>query len=48
MRRLTIDLPEELHMRLKVQCAMQGKDMSEVVRKLIADYLQKVERKTKH
>ena len=47
MKRLTIDLPDELHMRLKVQCAMQATDMSEVIRKLIVDYLMKVEGKTK-
>ncbi len=47
MKRLTVDLPDELHMKLKVQCAMQVKDMSEVVRKLIADYLKKVEGKAK-
>ncbi len=43
MKRLTVDLPDELHTRLKVHTAMTGKDMSEVVRKLIADYLKKVE-----
>ncbi len=47
MKRLTVDLPDELHTRLKVQTAMMEKDMSEVVRKLIADYLKKVEGKAK-
>jgi len=47
MKRLTVDLPDELHTRLKVQTAMTGKDMSEVVRKLIADYLKKVRGKAK-
>ena len=47
MKRLTVDLPDELHTRLKVQTAMTGKDMSEVVRKLIADYLKKVEGQAK-
>ncbi len=47
MKRLTVDLPDELHTRLKVHTAMTGKDMSEVIRKLIADYLKKVEGKAK-
>ena len=45
MKRYTLDLDEELHKRLKVHCAIQDLDMSEVIRKLIAEYLTKVEKK---
>ena len=45
MKRLTIDLPDEAHKRLKVHCAIDGKDMAEVIRKLVEDYLEKVEKK---
>jgi len=45
MKRYTLDLTEELHKKLRVHCAIEGVDMSEVIRKLIADYLEKVEKK---
>jgi len=45
MKRLTIDLPDDSHKRLKVHCAVEGKDMAEVVRVLIEQYLVKVEKK---
>jgi 6-phosphogluconolactonase/glucosamine-6-phosphate isomerase/deaminase len=35
MKRLTIDIPAELHTRLKVICASRGKRMADVLRKLI-------------
>ena len=36
---LTINLPQELHTKLKAQCALQGQTMSEVVIKLLDMYL---------
>jgi hypothetical protein len=36
MKRLTFDIPAELHMRLKIACAREGKDMAEALRELIA------------
>jgi hypothetical protein len=45
MKRYTLDLTEELHKKLKVHCAIEGLEMSEVIRKLIADYLEKAEKK---
>jgi plasmid stability protein len=45
MKRLTIDLRDETHKRLKVHCAIHDKDMAEVVRELIEEYLAKVEKK---
>jgi ParG len=45
MKRYTLDLDEELHKRLKVHCVLQDLDMSAVIRKLIAEYLEKAEKK---
>jgi predicted DNA-binding protein len=45
MKRYTLDFSEELHKRLKVHCAVEGKDMAEVIRKLVEDYLEKTEKK---
>jgi hypothetical protein len=35
MRRLTIDVPIDLHIRLKTGCAMRGEKIADVVRVLI-------------
>lgn len=35
MKRLTIDIPEDLHMRLKVACARRGTRMADEVRALL-------------
>jgi hypothetical protein len=35
MKRLTIDIPAELHTRLKVICASRGERMADVLRRLI-------------
>jgi predicted DNA binding CopG/RHH family protein len=35
MKRLTIDVPEELHRRLKVACALKGVNMAEVLRGIL-------------
>jgi ParG len=42
MKRLSVDLSDEVHQKLKVHCAIEGLDMAEVARRLIEDYLQKV------
>ncbi len=34
-KRLTVDIPEPLHRRVKIQCAMQGVNMADVVRELL-------------
>lgn len=36
MRRLTLDLPEALHRRIKVDCAARGLKMADVLRTLLA------------
>lgn len=35
MKRLTIDIPEKLHRKLKAQCAMEGQKIADAVRKLL-------------
>ena len=35
MKRFTVDVPEELHKRVKVQCYMQGKLMADVLREVL-------------
>lgn len=35
MKRLTIDVSETLHKRMKVQCALRGEKMADVVRALL-------------
>jgi hypothetical protein len=35
MKRLTIDVPIDLHIRLKTGCAMRGEKIADVVRTLI-------------
>ncbi len=47
MKRLNLLITDQLHTKLKVVCALQGTDMSEVVRKLIEDYVEKTEKKLK-
>jgi metal-responsive CopG/Arc/MetJ family transcriptional regulator len=47
MKRFTINLPDELHARFKSFCALQGKEMTEVVQKFIQEYVEKAEKKSK-
>ena len=35
IKRLTIDIPAELHSKIKVQCAMDGVQMADVIRDLL-------------
>jgi hypothetical protein len=35
MKRFTIDVPLELHTRIKTQCAMRGQKMADVLRELL-------------
>jgi predicted DNA-binding protein len=47
MKRLRVILEDELHRRLKVMCSSEGTDMSEVVRKLIEEHVNKSEKRSK-
>lgn len=41
MKRLTIDVPAELHTQLKVFCAARGERMADVLRRLIEQEVSK-------
>jgi hypothetical protein len=45
MRRFTINIPDELHTRLKIACTLEGKDMTSVVLKLVGEYVERVEKR---
>jgi predicted DNA-binding protein len=45
MTRLNLYLPEQLRSRFKAVCALEGKDMSEVVREFIEEYVEKAEKR---
>ncbi|MGH8720283.1 MAG: hypothetical protein ACREV0_15290 [Burkholderiales bacterium] len=38
MKRLTLDLPEELHRVIKINAAQEGMTMAEKLRALLTDY----------
>jgi predicted DNA-binding protein len=42
-----MDIPDELHQRLKAVCALEGKTMKQVVQKLLEGYVEKAEKKLK-
>ncbi len=42
MKRITIDLPDELHTKFKIACTLEGTDMSETIRKCVEDYVARV------
>jgi len=35
-KRLTVDIPEDLHRRIKVDCAQKGTQISDIVREILA------------
>jgi hypothetical protein len=39
MKRLTIDLPADVHARLKAQCAMRGTKMVDEIRRAVEEML---------
>jgi len=47
MKRFLMDIPDELHQRMKAVCALQGKSMKQVVQKMLEDYVGKMEKKPK-
>jgi len=38
-------LSDDLHYRFKVACTLEGVEMSEVVRKFIEEYVEKIEKR---
>lgn len=47
MKRLQMNIPDELHKKFKRYCFEEEKQMTEVVLKLIEDFLMKAEGKAK-
>ena len=45
MKHVNLPLPNELHKRLKVICALEEKMMTEVIRQLVEEYVEKVEKR---
>jgi hypothetical protein len=45
MKRLNFNIPDDLHTKLKVASALEQKDMTEILLRLIEEYLKKVEKK---
>ena len=45
MKRITLDMPDDLHFKLKLQCVTEGIHMAELLRRLAADYLAKADKK---
>jgi|MudIll2142460700_1097286.scaffolds.fasta_scaffold320936_2 predicted DNA-binding protein len=44
MVRFNVNLSDNVHRRFKAICALDGKDMAEVVRRLIEEYVEKGEK----
>ena len=47
MKNLNVHLEEKEHHQFKLACVQDGRDMAEVVRKLIREYLRKREKSRK-
>ncbi len=45
MKRLVMNIPEELHRRLKIACTLQGKTMTQVALTLLAEFVEKEEKR---
>ena len=45
MKHFNMKLSDELHKRFKLACVHEDKELSEVVRKCIEDFVEKVEKK---
>ena len=45
MKRFVMNIPDELHKKLKVIAALEGKDMTDIVRRLIAGYVERAEKR---
>ena len=45
MVRFNVNMPDDLHKQFKLNCVAMGKDMSEVIRELIRDFLERSEEK---
>jgi hypothetical protein len=47
MKRITVDFEDDLHLKLKIQCAKDGIHITELIRQLAAEYVEKAEKRPK-
>jgi hypothetical protein len=47
MKRITVDFEDELHLKLKIQCAKESTPITDLIRRLVLEYLEKAEKKLK-
>jgi hypothetical protein len=45
MKRFVMNIPEDLHRRMKVVCTLQGKSMTQVALRLFQEYVEKEEKR---
>ena len=45
MKRFVMNIPDELHRRLKIVSTLQGRTMTQVALRLLEDYVEKEERR---
>jgi predicted DNA-binding protein len=44
-KRFVMDIPAELHQRLRIVCVLEGKTMKQIAQKLLEDYVEKAEKR---
>ena len=44
-KRFVMDIPAELHQRLRIVCVLEGKTMKRIAQKLLEDYVEKAEKR---
>jgi hypothetical protein len=47
MKRITVDFEDSFHLKLKIQCAKEGIPITDLIRRLVEEYILKVEKKQK-
>ncbi len=45
MKRFVMNIPDELHRRLKIVCTLQGKTMTQVAQRLLEEHVEKEEKR---
>ena len=45
MKHINLPLSDDFHKKLKIHCVEQDKKMTDLIRKLVEDYLEKVEQR---
>jgi hypothetical protein len=47
MNKLNLNFPEDLHKRFKAVCALEGQRMTDIVVRLVKEYVEKAEKRLK-